>query len=61
MFVTRIAFYQTCLYCRYNNLYGNNPIVFITKQITRIQSNTKQVYFNSVVYPDMSRKQIDLK
>jgi hypothetical protein len=42
--VTRIAFYQTCLYYRYHNLYRNNRVVFITKQITPIQSNTTQVY-----------------
>jgi hypothetical protein len=27
-------------------LCGSHPVVFITKQITRIQSNKTQIYFN---------------
>jgi len=34
----------------YVDLYGCNPVVFITKQTTFIQSNTTYVYFNSVTY-----------
>jgi hypothetical protein len=32
------------------NLYGNHPVVFITKQTTTIQSNATQDYFNSLSY-----------
>jgi hypothetical protein len=36
-----------------SNLHGNHRDVFVTKQTTLIQSNTTQIYFNSLVFSYM--------
>lgn len=42
----------------YRHLYGSHPIPFIIKKNALIQSNKKQVHFNSIGYLEFKKKTV---
>jgi hypothetical protein len=44
---SRVHRRQQQFHMRFSYLYGGHPVVFITKQVTHIHSNTTKVYLNS--------------